>query len=203
MESFIRRNFELLHGQCDPSWLRSATVSLDSEVELVISDVTLRLPQINTGSLFFRELEVAVETDAALLGVVIYRIAHGIFRCNAHDPALPYFAHLMRFRSSLEVYYSTSIGPRFRIEHGMGLVIGPRNSIGSDFTVHQGVTLGQRRMFAGSETISVGNNCQIFAGAKVVGAVQIGDNVKVGANAVLLTDAESGGTYVGIPARRR
>lgn len=202
MELFLRRNLELLHGRCDPAWVTPALEAFEAEKELIISDATLRMPQIDSGAKFSHELAEAVETDAALLGGVLYRMAHGVFLHQPHSPALSILAHLMRFRSCMEIYYSTVIGPRFRIEHGMGIVIGPRNTIGSDFTVHQGVTLGQRRMFAGNESTTIGDNCQIFAGAKIIGAVRIGDHVKIGANAVLLGDADSHSTYVGVPARR-
>jgi serine O-acetyltransferase len=202
MEKILRRNLELLHGCCDPVWIDAALGSLESTMELVISDTTLRLPQIDTGTDFLKELATAVETDAVLLAIVLYRISRGIFLDDAAHSALPVLAHLMRFRSSMEIYYSTDIGPRFRVEHGMGTVIGPRNKIGSDFTVHQCVTLGQRRLFAKQEFITIGNNCQIFSGAAILGSVRIGDDVKIGANAVLLTDAEEGSTYVGVPARR-
>ncbi|MEO8825975.1 MAG: hypothetical protein ABI443_09035 [Chthoniobacterales bacterium] len=193
---------EILHGSCDPLWIEAAAQALVSQSALIQSDAVLRYPAMNTGSAFISELSHAVETDAALLAGVLYRIEHGIFLCDVNHVALPVFAHLMRFRTGMEIYYSTSIGPRFRIMHGQGVVIGPRNRIGSDFTIYQGVTLGQRRQFSSEETMTIGDRCQIFAGAKVIGCLQITDDVRIGANAVLLDNALTSGTYVGIPAKK-
>jgi serine O-acetyltransferase len=101
----------------------------------------------------------------------------------------------------MEIYYSTSIGEGFRVMHGTGLVIGPRHQIGKNFTVYQGVTLGQRRQHCPEEALEIGDDCVLFAGAKILGKLRIGNGVKVAANAVLLCDAEEGATYGGIPAK--
>jgi serine O-acetyltransferase len=134
--------------------------------------------------------------------VLLYRIEHGIFRRDPAHPSLPYFAQVMKARTGMEIYYSTQIGPRFVVMHGFGIVLGPRNRIGSDFTIYQGVTLGQRRFNRPEERIVIGDHCTLFAGAKVIGAVTLGDYVNVGANAVLLGDADSHATYAGIPATK-
>jgi serine O-acetyltransferase len=99
----------------------------------------------------------------------------------------------------MEIYYSAEIAGGFRILHGLGTIIGPQHRIGRHFTVYQNVTLGQRRRGAG-EFITIGEDCTIYAGAKVLGAVRLGDGVRLGANSVLLTDAEPHSTYAGIPA---
>ena len=106
----------------------------------------------------------------------------------------------MKIRTGAELYYSTAIGPGFLVQHGVGIVLGPRNRIGKNFTIHQGVTLGQRQLHSPGESITIGDDCTVFAGAKVLGTVRLGDGVRLGANAVLLTDAEPHCTYAGIPA---
>ena len=95
-----------------------------------------------------------------------------------------------------------NIGQGLNIQHGIGVVIGARNKIGNNCIIHQGVTIGQRRLYSPHECAVIGNNVTIFAGAKIVGSVRIGDDVQIGANAVLLSDAEPNSTYVGIPARK-
>lgn len=202
MEKFLKRNLDWLHGACDPLWITTAMTALDAQKELMASDALLRYPSMDSGSNFISELSREIETDAPLLAGMLYRIEHKIYLDDPHHPALRVLAHLMRFRTGMEIYYSTSIGPRFRILHGQGVVVGPRNRIGADFTIYQGVTLGQRRQFSSEETIQIGDRCQIFAGAKVIGNLRITDDVSVGANAVLLHDAETPGTYVGAPARK-
>jgi serine O-acetyltransferase len=106
----------------------------------------------------------------------------------------------MKVKTGMEIYYSTEIGPRLIIMHGVGVVIGPRNRIGSDFIVYHNVTLGQRHVSSSHQTMVIGDHCTILAGAKILGSVKLGDHVTVGANAVLLTDAVSNSTYVGVPA---
>lgn len=143
-----------------------------------------------------------IYVNAPLQAVLIYRIAHVIYLDDPSDHLLSVLANIMRLKTGAEIYYSAQIGPGFNIQHGMGTVIGPRHKIGSNFTIHQGCTLGQRRLGCPEESIEVGDRVTIFAGAVLLGSIHIGDDVKVGANAVLLTDAETGGTYAGIPAKR-
>jgi len=144
----------------------------------------------------------ALQTDAPLQAVLLYRVSHEIFRKDAADPLLDFLAYLMRLRTGMEVYYSSEIGEGFRIMHGSGLVLGPRNIIGNNFTVYQGVTLGQRRQHSPGEFLQIGDDCTVFSGARVLGRLTLGDRVTVAANAVLLCDAEEGATYGGVPARR-
>lgn len=183
-----------------PEWIDLAVEMIDAERELIASDFAVKAPAANVGLRFDEPLAAAIECDAALFGTLLYRIEHGLFRRDPAHPALPYLAQIMRARTGMELYYSTEIGPRFRVIHGMGVVLGPRNRIGSDFTIYQGVTLGQRRQNSPHETMVIGDRCTIFSGAKVLGAVRLGDGVRVGANAVLLTDAEPHSTYAGSPA---
>jgi serine acetyltransferase len=103
-------------------------------------------------------------------------------------------------RTGMEIYYSAEIGPRLRVMHGTGLVLGPRHKIGCDFAIYQGVTLGQRRYFCPDEFLTIGDRCTFFAGSAALGLLKIGDDVKFAANAVLLSDADSNSTYAGIPA---
>jgi serine O-acetyltransferase len=151
---------------------------------------------------FTRDVLDLIETSTTIEAVFLYRLLRSIFLRDPKHPSLRYFAHLQKAKTFTEIYYSTAIGPRLRIEHGFGVVIGPRNRIGSDFIIHQGVTLGQRRMFSPHETMTIGDHCVIGAGAKVLGTLTIGDHVTVAANAVLLTDAESNCSYAGVPAKR-
>jgi serine O-acetyltransferase len=144
----------------------------------------------------------ALQTSAPVQAVLIYRISHEIFRKDVFDPFLDFLAYLMHVRTGMEVYYSSEIGEGFRIMHGSGLVLGPRNIIGRNFTVYQGVTLGQRRQHSPGEFLQIGDDCTVFAGARVLGKLKLGNRVTVAANAVLLCDAEEGGTYGGVPARR-
>ncbi len=143
-----------------------------------------------------------LHTDAAFQAVLLYRISRHLFLKHSSDPLLDALAYLMRFRTGMEIYYSSDIGEGFRVMHGSGVIVGPRHRIGKNCTVYQGVTLGQRQQNSPQEFLEVGDDCVFFAGAKVLGRLRIGDRVRVAANAVLLCDAEDGATYGGVPARR-
>jgi serine O-acetyltransferase len=181
-------------------WVDHALENWIVERELFLTDLALKYPALAHVDGVGAEISDILETDTTIEACFYYRLARSVFLRDPKHPSLRYFAHLMKVKTGMEVYYSTEIGPRFRIEHGVGLVIGPRNRIGSDFTIHQGVTLGQRRMFSPNESMTIGNHCVIFAGAKVLGSVHIADYSVVAANAVLLTDTEPHGIYAGIPA---
>ena len=109
-----------------------------------------------------------------------HRLAHGL-----HRRGLPFIPRgimqFVRFITGIEIHPGATIGPRFVIDHGMGIVIGETTEIGPDVTIYQGVTLGgtSTRRTKRHPTL-VGNNV-VGAGAKVIGAVEIGENARIGA----------------------
>ena len=104
-----------------------------------------------------------------------------------------------------EINVSSKIGPRLRLAHTMGTVIGAGVVVGAEGTIYQGVTLGAARMGAGlAETESypvIGDRVTIYAGAMVLGNLRVGDDAVIGANAVVLRDVPAGHRAVGVPAR--
>lgn len=148
----------------------------------------------------FTSLKAAMKEDVTLHAVFLYRIAHQVFLEDPNNKILPVLANLMRVKTGVEIYYSNTIGVPMQIQHGVGIVIGPRNHIGNSFIIHQGATIGQKHLGGSDECLTIGNNVTLFAGACVF--ANIGDNVQLGANAVLLKRAESNSVYVGVPARR-
>ena len=202
ISAFLEFGFSTLFRKSVSDWLSPCAKGFSEAIELIQTDVSVMRPGLNISGNIEEMLIEELEVNACLTAAVLYRIERQIFLSHPGHPALAGLAHLMRVRTGMEIYYSTEIGPRLNIQHGMGVVIGPRNKIGSDFIIHQGVTLGQRRLGSPEETISVGDRVSIFAGAKLVGGLSVGSDVKIAANAVLLTDAEAEGTYAGIPAKR-
>lgn len=199
LRSFLRRGFEQHFCAADPAWIDLGAQLYDKVRADLVEDAAAYAERWRAEPDFDAAFFSALETDAAFQATLLYRIAHALFLSEPEHPALRYFAFLMRARTSMEIYYSASIAPGFRIIHGAGIVIGPRHQIGRNFTVYQNVTLGQKRRGAG-EFITIGDRCTIYAGAKVIGMVRIGDDVVVAANAVLFDDAESESTYAGAPA---
>lgn len=103
-----------------------------------------------------------------------------------------------RINSSSEIYYSAEIGCGLKINNGIGTIIGARSKIGSNCTLHQNVTLGDKN--SGRPTI--GNDCIIYVGALILGDIKIGNNCIVGANAVVMNDFSDNSIIVGTPTRK-
>ena len=110
-------------------------------------------------------------------------------------------SHIGRWLTGIEIHPGASIGRRFFIDHGMGVVIGETAVIGDDCTLYHGVTLGGTSWNKGKRHPTLGNGVVVGAGAKILGPVTIGDGAKVGSNAVVVKDVPAGATAVGIPAR--
>lgn len=111
------------------------------------------------------------------------------------------FSYIARWFTGIEIHPGATIGRRFFIDHGTGVVIGETAEIGDDVTLYHGVTLGGTTWQKGKRHPTVGNNVVVGAGAKILGPITVGANARVGSNAVVLKDVPEGATMVGIPAR--
>lgn len=107
----------------------------------------------------------------------------------------------VRFKYGIELPYTVKLGERVVFEHQHGIVIHGNCVIGDDCIIRQGVTLGNRYMDKPYDAPVLGSGVSIGAGAKILGAVNIGDHAIIGANAVVLHDVPAGKTVVGIPAK--
>jgi len=112
-----------------------------------------------------------------------------------------FVAHLSRFFTGIEIHPGATIGRRFFIDHGMGVVIGETAVIGDDVTLYHGVTLGGTSWNKGKRHPTLDDGVVIGAGAKVLGPIVIGQGAKVGSNAVVTKAVPAGATAVGNPAR--
>ena len=106
-----------------------------------------------------------------------------------------------KFFTGIEIHPAAKISPGVFIDHGSGVVIGETAEVGEGTVIYQGVTLGGTGKEAGKRHPTVGRNCVISAGAKVLGGITVGDCAKVGAGAVVLKDVPPHATVVGVPAR--
>ncbi len=154
-----------------------------------------------------RERDPAAKSDreVALLysgvhALAAYRIAHRIHE-NGHFLAARAISQAARFVTGIEIHPGAKIGKGLLIDHGMGVVIGETAEIGDNCTIYQGVTLGGTGKDVGKRHPTLGNNVMVGAGAKVLGPFKIGDNSKIAANAVVLTEIPENCTAVGIPAK--
>jgi serine O-acetyltransferase len=135
-----------------------------------------------------------------LHAVLWHRLSHGLWRRGLRLPARM-SAHLGRFLTGIEIHPAARIGRRLIIDHGMGVVIGETAEVGDDVYLYHGVTLGGTSSERGKRHPTLGNNVIVGAGAKILGAILIGDGARVGANAVVVQPVAAGVTVVGIPAR--
>lgn len=110
-------------------------------------------------------------------------------------------SQLCKFFTGIEIHPAAKIGRGLFIDHGMGVVIGETAEIGDNCTIYQGATLGGTGKEEGKRHPTLGNNVMIGAGAKVLGPFTIGDNSKVAAGAVVLTEIPPNSTCAGVPAR--
>lgn len=113
-----------------------------------------------------------------------------------------FISHLGRWLTGIEIHPGAVIGERVFIDHGMGVVIGETAVVGDGCTIYHGVTLGGTSLYKGSKRHpTLGKNVVVAAGAKVLGGFEVGDNAKIGSNAVVIKPVPAGATAVGIPAR--
>lgn len=132
--------------------------------------------------------------------LLFHRFAH--FLTNIHLKFLARFiSQLARFFTGIEIHPSAKIGNRLFIDHGIGIVIGETAEVGDDCTIYHQVTLGGTGKDKKKRHPTIGNNVMIGCGAKILGPIKISDNVKIGANAVVLNDIPSNNTVVGIPGK--
>jgi serine O-acetyltransferase len=132
--------------------------------------------------------------------VLFHRLAHRMH--TAGIPLFPRFiSQISRFLTGIEIHPGATIGRRFFIDHGMGVVIGETTEIGDDVLLYQGVTLGGTGNEQGKRHPTIGNNVVVGTGAKVLGSIRIGNHVKIGAGSVVVRSVPDHSTVVGIPGR--
>jgi serine O-acetyltransferase len=160
-----------------------------------------------------RDLDAVLERDPAarsrLEVFLVYPGLHAIWTHRfAHWLWLHHFKFLGRWLSQVarnltgvEIHPGAVIGPGFFIDHGMGVVIGETAEVGADVTLYHGVTLGGTSLEKGKRHPTIGDRVVIGAGAKVLGAITIGDDSRIGANAVVVKSVPANSVVVGVPGQ--
>ena len=132
--------------------------------------------------------------------MLMHRLAHAIWGLRLRWLAR-FISHIARWLTGIEIHPGATIGRRFFIDHGMGVVIGETAEIGDDCTLYHGVTLGGTSWNRGKRHPTLGRGVVVGAGAKILGPNVIGDGAQIGSNAVVVKPVPAGATAVGIPAR--
>lgn len=135
-----------------------------------------------------------------LHAIWVHRLSHRLWRANWKLLAR-ILSTFSRWLTGVEIHPGATLGRRFFIDHGMGVVIGETAEIGDDVTLYHGVTLGGTSWNAGKRHPTLEDNVVIGAGAQVLGPITIGKGGKVGSNSVVVKDLPNNATAVGIPAR--
>ena len=160
-----------------------------------------------------RDIQAALDRDPAAHNAVqviltypgfharqLHRLAHTLH--NKNVPVFPGFiAMLNRFVTGVEIHPAAILGEGLFIDHGMGIVIGETAVIGDDCHLTQGVTLGGTSNRREKRHPTLRNNVVVGAGAKIIGNVELGDHVRIGAGSVVLTNVPPYATVVGVPGK--
>jgi len=172
---------------------KAGMLSLRRQVHEDIASVFERDPAARN------KLEV-LTTYPGVHAIIIHRIANRLW-----NRGWRYTARLMAFMSrvwsNIDIHPGATIGRRFFIDHGAGVVIGETAEVGDDVTLYHGVTLGGTSWNKGKRHPTLENGVMVGAGAKILGPVNIGEHARVGANSVVIKDVPQGQTVVGIPGK--
>lgn len=132
--------------------------------------------------------------------LIYYRISHFLYKHKRYFWAR-LISQIGKFFTGIEIHPGAKIGRRLFIDHGTGIVIGETATVGNDCTIYHGVTLGGTGKNRNKRHPDIGDNVMIGCGAKILGPIKIGNNVKIGANAVVTKNVEDNSTVVGIPGK--
>jgi serine O-acetyltransferase len=144
-------------------------------------------------------LEVMV-VYSGLHAIWTHRISHWLWKHNVKFFSR-WLSQMARWLTGIEIHPGATIGQGFFIDHGMGVVIGETAEIGRDVTLYHGVTLGGTSLNKGKRHPTIGDRVVIGAGAKVLGAITIGDDSRIGANAVVVKSVPQNSVVVGVPGQ--
>lgn len=153
-----------------------------------------------------KERDPAVKTSLEVFlypsfkAIVRHRVANYLYRKKRYFLARWYSQRTVR-KTGIEIHPGATIGKGLFIDHGLGVVIGETSIIGENVTLYQGVTLGGTGKEQGKRHPTIGNNVMISAGAKILGSFTIGENSKIGAGSVVLSEVPPNSTVVGVPGR--
>ena len=160
-----------------------------------------------------RDIQAVFERDPAARSVgeiifcypgfhalILHRIAHWLWSHQLFFLGR-FVSHVSRFLTGIEIHPGAKIGTGLFIDHGMGVVIGETAEIGENCLLYQGVTLGGTSLNKGKRHPTLGNNVLVGVGAKILGPFKVGDNSKIGAGSVVISEVPPNSTVVGIPGK--
>lgn len=139
-------------------------------------------------------------TYPGIHALLAHRVAHALWKRNWRYTAR-FMSFLTRMVTQVDIHPGATIGQRFFIDHGCGVVIGETAEVGNDVTLYHGVTLGGVSWNPGKRHPTLEDGVVVGAGAKILGPITVGRNARIGANSVVIRDVSADMTVVGIPGR--
>lgn len=152
---------------------------INKAFERVVKDVKYHFPSLSAN-----DITQSIQSNQNELALFLFRLGQELRSENLPTQQVHW---LMKELCGLEIYFNNQIEEGFYIIHGQGTVIGSRNTIGRGFKIHQGCTIGHK-INGGGDGNCIGNNVTMYANASVIGALNIGDEVIIGAHALVLED---------------
>jgi serine O-acetyltransferase len=132
--------------------------------------------------------------------LVFHRLAHWLWNHGWLTTAR-LISHYARFATGIEIHPAAKIAPGLFIDHGMGVVIGETAEVGENVTIYQGVSLAGTSLRREKRHPTLGNNVVVGAGAKIIGAIRVGDGSRIGAGSVVVREVPPNSVVVGVPGR--
>lgn len=170
--------------------------SLQKILDFFVSDVTVAFKKDPAA----HSLMEVLTSYPGIRALLLHRISH--FFWNIGMPFIPrYLSEIARQLTGIEIHPGAEIGSDFFIDHGGGVVIGETSIVGNNVTIYQGVVLGGVSIETVKRHPTLGNNVVVGTGAKLLGPIKIGDNVRIGANSVVVIDVPPNSVVVGVPGR--
>jgi serine O-acetyltransferase len=132
--------------------------------------------------------------------LAFHRLAHRVWN-RGWTTLARFISHVARFLTGIEIHPAARLGPGLFIDHGLGVVIGETAEVGENVTILQGVTLGGTSLKREKRHPTLGDNVVVGAGAKIIGALKIGDGSRIGAGSVVVREVPPNSVVVGVPGR--
>lgn len=167
---------------------------------MILKDIWLDIKAVQERDPAARSVLEVLLLYQGIHALIWHRFAHWFYQHKMFFIAR-LISQIARFFTLIEIHPGATLGRGILIDHGSGVVIGETAVVGDNCTIYQGVTLGGVGTKKGKRHPTLGNNVMVGAGAKILGAFEVGDNCSIAANAVLLKPLEDNVTAVGIPAR--
>ncbi|MBY8979324.1 MAG: serine O-acetyltransferase [Candidatus Lokiarchaeota archaeon] len=195
------------HGQCTECLLKLEFKTEDTDFEFIqkylqgildffVSDVSAAFNKDPAA----RTLIEVLTSYPGIKAVLLYRISHFFWKLNV--PYIPrYISDIARELTAIDIHPGAEIGSEFFIDHGVGVVIGETAEVGNNVTFYAGVVLGGTNLEQIKRHPTLGDNIVVGTGAKILGPITIGNNVRVGANSVVVNDVPPNCVVVGVPGK--